>query len=603
MEKIDSLSIPHIYNLYRCFADYDRENNTGVTAKNTEILTLWYYCPNCGTTFMVKHRRRTTGMFMYNYGEDYVTCPECKHESLDISRRAKQIGFCVNKGDFEGKVWSNDFAHDEAPLSVKLELYTTGNKVKLRAAFRTIKMSLINDKRDVETHFGNRIETFEFDVKKRTTTFKVDKFGPVEIGQPKKWNALKRDSMLRHLAADVLVKPRKDDYGTEPRQCIEALNKLNQELRKAVQKKWLEVNGYPLKKVNSRSTLYSAGGLLLQQIHYLAFRLVYVDLFKYTKIAKDELKTAFGSLEAVINDFDSARRCKGNVAYIMQCVGLPNKTSIRRILSDDVMAALELKEALQVMDNFDCNMKMFELLHTKEFVYYHYGTRLESLDDYERREVYRWLKFVSGVYKPTSLIHFISNIPGYDYSDFTDLMRMSYSEGIDKFTAPLSKMHDILVECHNRRMKTEETKRRLLQDRRERLSERGFSLNVPDAVKKRLVMQLNNGREKFFLPETNKDLNYTSDLMHNCVRTYTERIQMQECNVVYMTDDSGKLVACIEVRGNIVVQAKLKYNRPVRESAEVNASILEWAKEAKLSIDTRDIEIEIKPQTENVVAA
>ena len=602
MEKIDTVCVDRIYNLYRCFGDHDEEHNCGVNANNREVLSLWYYCPDCGTTFMVKHRYRSMGMYIHGYGENYVICPDCKSRSLDISRRAKQIGFCINQGDFEGKVWSRDYTQEEAPVKVKLELYTTGNKVKLRAIFRTIKMSLTDDKKDVITQFGNRIETFEFDVKNRKTTFKVDKFSPVEIGQPKKWYGLMEESMLRHLSADVLVKSERGKYETAPRKCIDSVKNLSRELWKTVQSKWLKVNKYPLKRLATKTSMYEAGGLLLRQIHYLAYRLVYPDLYS-AQIANNDVKTEFGSLEEIINDFDAARKCRNNISYVMECVGLPNKASVRRVLHEDVLAAWELKSALEITDNFDCNMSIFDTLRNKEIIYYHYSGRREKLGEDERWRVHKWLKFVSGVYKPVSLRRFVNNMPNNPYNDVRDLIRMSYSEGIDKFTAPLSKMHDILVECMNRRERQEATKRRLLDERERRLSDRGYSLEIPDSVKQRLVMQLNNGRQKFFLPETNKDLNYTSDIMHNCVRTYADRIQLQECNVVYMTDDNGKLVACIEVRGDAIVQAKLKYNKPVKNSAEVNANIIEWAKAVNLKIDTRDISVEENAGEADVTAA
>ena len=602
MQKIDKLTIDKIYNLYRCFSNHDDEHNSGPGATNRTILPLWYYCPECGTTFMVKHRSRPTGMYMTSYGENYLVCPSCNSESLDISRRAKQIGFCVNKGDFEGKVWCRDYDQEEMPVKVKLELYTAGNKVKLRAEFKTIKMSLTADKSDVMTHFGNRIEMFEFDVKSRKATYRVNQLTPVGIGEPKKWSALMRESMLRHLASDVLVENKRGQYEIVPRKCIDDLKNLSKELWKAVQSKWLEVNKYPLKRLAIRASLYEAGGLLLRQVHYLAYRLVYTDLYS-SKIANNDVKTEFGSLKEVINDFDAARKSKGSLSYIMERVGLPNKASIRRILSKDPLAALELRSALEITDNFDCNMSIFNALRNKEIVYYEYSSWKNRLGEDERYRVHKWLKFVSGVYKPASLRHFVDNMPNIPYNDVRDLIRLSYSEGIDKFTAPLSKMHDILVEIMNRREHQEAVKRRLLDERERRLSDRGYSLEIPDSVKQRLVMQLNNGRQKFFLPETNKDLNYTSDIMHNCVRTYTKRIQMQKCNVVYMTDDNGKLTACIEVCGDVVVQAKLKYNKPVKFSAEVNKSILEWAEAVGLTIDTQDIATEQEAEKGNVVAA
>ena len=40
------------------------------------------------------------------------------------------------------------------------------------------------------------------------------------------------------------------------------------------------------------------------------------------------------------------------------------------------------------------------------------------------------------------------------------------------------------------------------------------------------------------------------------------------------------------------MQAKLKYNKSVKEDTEMNNTILKWCKEARILIDTKDIDKE-----------
>jgi hypothetical protein len=69
-------------------------------------------------------------------------------------------------------------------------------------------------------------------------------------------------------------------------------------------------------------------------------------------------------------------------------------------------------------------------------------------------------------------------------------------------------------------------------------------------------------------------------------------MRRQECNIVPVTDDNGKLVACLEVKAGRLVQAKLKHNKPVHLDAVLNEEVIRWAGKAGLKIDTTDIRME-----------
>ena len=94
---------------------------------------------------------------------------------------------------------------------------------------------------------------------------------------------------------------------------------------------------------------------------------------------------------------------------------------------------------------------------------------------------------------------------------------------------------------------------------------------------------------KFYLPEHSSELMKGGKIMHNCVGTYGRRMANGECIIVYMTDDNGKLTACLEVRDNSLVQAKLKYNKPVSLDPVINDAIIDWCKKAELKVDTADV--------------
>ena len=111
-------------------------------------------------------------------------------------------------------------------------------------------------------------------------------------------------------------------------------------------------------------------------------------------------------------------------------------------------------------------------------------------------------------------------------------------------------------------------------------------------------------RVKFFLPEHSSVLYEAGDTLHNCVGTYARRVRDGETSIVLMTDDRGKLTACIEVKGGAITQAKLDRNRPVHERPEVNNEIIAWAKQTSVSyINCSDVKEPIPAIATEVVAA
>ena len=62
-----------------------------------------------------------------------------------------------------------------------------------------------------------------------------------------------------------------------------------------------------------------------------------------------------------------------------------------------------------------------------------------------------------------------------------------------------------------------------------------------------------------------------------------------------MSDDRGKLVACIEVADGVIKQAKLDRNQPVSKRPEVNAEIIAWADQVGIAYG-RCADIDARPQ-------
>ena len=59
--------------------------------------------------------------------------------------------------------------------------------------------------------------------------------------------------------------------------------------------------------------------------------------------------------------------------------------------------------------------------------------------------------------------------------------------------------------------------------------------------------------------------------------------------IVLVANAKGILVCALQIKNNSIVQAKLNFNKPVKNDAEINRLVHTWAKDAELSINTTDL--------------
>lgn len=95
----------------------------------------------------------------------------------------------------------------------------------------------------------------------------------------------------------------------------------------------------------------------------------------------------------------------------------------------------------------------------------------------------------------------------------------------------------------------------------------------------------------FSLPPDTEQLANLGRAMHNCVGTYRDRVLSDKVRIIAAFKDR-KPVICIEIRNGAVAQAKLVNNKPVREDAELNRTLMAWAKSRELIVNTYDVQTE-----------
>lgn len=579
MKLLANISFPRLYSLIGCTLEqgFTSSSMRNLRGQSYIIRRTRYRCNVCHTDFVVSHQQKP-GMSNYydNFGDNYVICPSCGHAHLSTTR--------YSETEWLGKVDKKDKLTEPAPIDMNLFLYETKAGFTLRAAGTVIQM---DDGKT--TVLKRRIEEFRFDVSKRRTTYTVyagqsqKKVLQMELGNPFD-DTVYKDSMLRHICSESMAFKNRDNEGRAVKVDHEkrhAVTELLKQLREGIGKKWKALNGYPLK-----SLFVSTGqtyGALLFPLMNMAWRLVYPDAKNLPKafaagipqcgelarfrrerlLSEDAVK--------VYTDFEAVRKVKGSVKAVIEAFHLPDVSTVRRILTDDIFRGPELQKARALTDNVDYMVQMFQSvdkgLCTWNRLYGNYAIQPKD-------RVYELLQMLRPYWSTAKLVQLVKgNIESFNsIHDIHDMMRRLTPDRRKEIQGIRPRdLHDWLV------------------GQLEEQKEEGFELPCPDSVKKRLAMQLDNGMLKTFLPKHSHDLDHASAIFHNCVRTYSEKVLNKELNIVLMTDDTGRMLACLEVRDGALVQAKLRYNKPVKMDGATNSAIVDWCRKAGLEIRTPDV--------------
>lgn len=562
MQTIQREEIPKIYSAYSKLLYTGEDGRRGQKGPRY-IRERYYLCECCGTEFRVEHYpRNILGLYGYGYGEMAIFCPHCGHMHSDTSK----VHTVYHFDDEEGAV-------EKAPRRMTLSLIEGKGLVLLRVSADTV--AIRHSKADggeegkLLTIYGHHVEEFRFDVRRRVTTFRV-RTGSAratvterELGDPFDKEVF-RASVLRCLDPYTLAREYKPRWLS-----------LLRNFRALLRSKWQESHGYDLGGLHV-STDGTHNGQVLFTLQNAAFRLVYpdaknlpgtlncgphgVDGFLGLMLADSETRALYKE-----SSFPRIRAAHDSATGVAEVFGLPPVPSVRKALRENVFAAPELRLAFKAAGgNVDCALRVFRALRN--------GLGCT------RQGVYDFLARVSAHCAPAEVAHYAETSELREIFDaarmFDDLPRARREEAM---SVRLPRLHDWLVAAT------------------ERLRSEDFDLEVPEHVRRRLQMQLNAGSANFFLPGRAAELEEGSQIFHNCVKTYKGRVLRGDCYIVYMTDDAGKLMACLEVRGAALVQAKLRYNREVKTDARVNGAVLDWCRAKGLSVATRDVQEVLPP--------
>lgn len=542
MKILACVEIPELYTA----VSHVLEKKRNRYVEDREYCETLYHCLKCGTDFHIHHRFKP-GCYYYGVDDDYVRCPVCGHAHQNHNLK-QDIVVCDD-------TWS--------PVNAYIKVVELKNEVLLK-----VSSEVWNVKEDLDLQ-TILYEEFRFNVKKRKTTFRRwlgkghSNEQEFELGKP--FSSTIYNSVLAHVHR----------YNGAKQYKQELMNVLKI-LRDTVRTKWKKLHGYKLK--GGYVSHGQQNGYMCFPLLNLAYRLVCPDSNDLpvwlngsaTERARESDRRYYKSelvTGGVFNDLDALRKADNYLDPIIEYYNLPNTQTIRRLLTDDVFLAATLGRIYEVIPNQNHALAVYSDLQELASDWeggYAYTTMRELTDNVLAVSQGRSGSEIRG------FIRYVRKKGSGHLKDITYMFSTVPKEVQEKaLKVKMKDLHDWLV------------------NEKKKIEEAGYSLEVPEHVVKRLQMQMD--MVKFYLPNHSNELKHGSDVFHNCVRTYSRRVLEKQCQIVYMTDDNGKLTACLEIRGNELVQAKLKYNRPVSGDSAVNGAVVDWCRKVGLRIKTYDV--------------
>ena len=504
---------------------------------------------------MVYTRYRVITGAVRNFVDELNYCPHCNSQSRSLWVENIMTGYgaggyslCPKCGNYpENRDARMDIdITDSAPLSMLLQLRTTKNEVRLVATGKQLSYN-------TDTGYWKKSDYTEkliFDLKDRTTVLHMwhgREQSSITLGNPMDTAILTdKQSHLRHIGGH-------QGSGAFRKELIA----MQREMRLAITERLEQNLGH---KVKSLHVPYSRGsGFFWYPVFNYAFRIIcpdaqnidndWRDAARYWNYTDGLRRRTYG-WPVNMFDADTLRRAPGTVQGMINSLGLPDRPWVRRELSKDIFSAYKIFRLTQVFHDSNCAMLICQkFTHVLEY----WGSGLKQL---------------VAAYGEAAVLRYAETRP----EDMKDTARM-LNVMLPEHVADLIRKKPRLRELHD--MCTD-----IINEERHPHVE----FDNDDPIRRRLAMQTD--MVKFFLPKASEDLCRAGATLCNCVGGYVNRVNDKHTNVVLVTDDRGKLVACIEVAGGKLIQAKLKHNRRAHQDPKINAEVIAWAD--KMGINYKD---------------
>lgn len=377
---------------------------------------------------------------------------------------------------------------------------------------------------------GTDLEELRFNIKERRAYFK--KNGKTQVlGNP-----LNMAFFNKSLCNGLI-------FRSGARHQIKELCKLVTETRTLIEKKFLAIHGFKLKGTYIHYDV--PHGFLAFPLFNIGFRLTFVDSKNLT--CPTEWFYNFEEEREVWENIPG----KKPYTYLLKYYDLPDIPTVRKIIADKLWHIQELSLIKKLTPDINYWKKLLDQVHMCN------GSWYELLEQ------------LIPIYGIKAVIRFID---GSDWYHVRDIVRMlnSLSPELKKKATKLKirQVHD-WCDYELKKLRYE---------------------NVSLQIKKSIVDKLgiSTAALSFNIPTMRHELLYAGMKLHNCVNTYAEDCIAGKC-VIVLVKDKDKLVACLELRNNELVQAKLKLNKKLKDNEEINSGVLDWCRKTGIRINTDDV--------------
>lgn len=541
---MNKLELNHIYSAY----------NVALPRKYYYV-NQEYLCDYCDQKFLTDWQIRIPNASIFSYRGREVICPFCGKVHSQHIYQAKR--------------------NEWMPYQMTLKLYSYKQKTVLIIDCKcfTFKDEFFSTSTKIMR------EKFTFDIENNCTLYQKvvwdnwntyscnKKIVSCELSSKTAYAVLE-DSNLKYLKYGSLAYIEKQ------------LREFQKYLRKSIEKNMFSRYG-KLESIYINPYGLEEGVFLKSIVNYaLRIKSPYRENIERLKVFKKECELQWldfnkeMSFDRYLKYYHNIQSGKDEISSLIFTYNLPNKKQIRKLISFE--NARIVKMLYNIIENYDNFLEICD-------------NTLKIIGKCTEKKYFAFLKYIKNVYGENKLKRFIKN---HEKLQFMDCVYMF--EGLDKKQLDLLTNKIRIRDLHNWLVKRVNS-----GDRYNRISSNipnsdfiNEDFKVPEEIKNRFNMQLDS--LKFFLPQKTLDLLEGGKTLVNCVGGYGYRRKMMNntSHIVFVTNDIGKLIACLEIEDSKILQAKLAYNVEVNTNNVINDEIIKWAEKAGLQIATNDICIE-----------
>lgn len=513
---------------------------------------------DCGFTFGGSWQRKYSYHNGYVTGAKYYTCPNCHLSSNPYDHK---IYYSIN----DEKVY---------PVTAYVEVINYKYFLDLKIRYQGIQLFFDGRKTD----HGMCTETLRFDFKKRKATF-IDRF------------RTRHELTVEYIRENEIMPVLKffgDSYAMTDFN-RKFLNKTFKALRVTFEKRLKETYGYGTKDIYVSPSATEENGyhftMLLNMIlklsapdmpgivnlmrQYVYWTNAY-SLYRYTHIPFEE------------DVLTATRKGMNFQAALRQSYKSPNSRALRKCMVDDPLSVY-MSDVLNLFGDENCRRTILTLHRGYESACPYTG-KLHNANDFRKamklnilHSKEMWQKLIKYFGEPVILRWLLSE-DIYDISDCVDMyvkLGPKYQDILWEKRFKLKQFHDELINLFNKQ-------------------EYGDVI-LPEVPQ----LQADVNGMHFMIPKTAADLMTAGKRLKNCVGSYRDRVMKGTTAIVLVTDDAMKPVACLELankgkkKGRQIfdlVQAKLFANEKLKNNAQINSTVMQWANQLQIEPHTIDVD-------------